>query len=234
MIYFITSPVGQKFTYTQLVLCVCNWVRFVRPPCSCTIFQFCQQIFYRIEVRSLWWPLQYLDFVVLKPFYHNFGIMLGVIVHLENPFATKLPDWCLEMLLQYPHHFRSSWCHLFCEVHHCSCSKAPPQHDAAPPVLHGWDGVHPTKVTRARPSNVQKWAGISSNIRDQLLRWFTFLFFPFGFCFLLSLLFWEEGIQAVGVRLDGGWPVLSDKPIIQLSFLLFASSWDETVGYVMT
>ena len=34
--------------------------------------------------------LQYLDFVVLKPFCHNFGSMLGVIVHLEDPFATKL------------------------------------------------------------------------------------------------------------------------------------------------
>ena len=29
-------------------------------------------------------------FVVLKPFCHNFGSMLGVIVHLEDPFATKL------------------------------------------------------------------------------------------------------------------------------------------------
>jgi hypothetical protein len=38
----------------------------------------------------LWWPLQYLDFVVLKLFCHNFGNMLGVIVHLEDPFATKL------------------------------------------------------------------------------------------------------------------------------------------------
>ena len=47
-------------------------------------------MFYGIEVRALRWPLQYLDFVVLKPFCHNFGSMLGVIVHLEDPFATKL------------------------------------------------------------------------------------------------------------------------------------------------
>jgi hypothetical protein len=45
---------------------------------------------YRIEVRALGWPFQYLDFVVLKPFSQNFGSMLGVIVYLEDPFATNL------------------------------------------------------------------------------------------------------------------------------------------------
>ena len=61
-----------------------------RPPCSHALFQFCPQIFYGIEVRALWWPLQYFDFVVLKPFCHNFGSVLGVIVFfmavLEWPF----------------------------------------------------------------------------------------------------------------------------------------------------
>ena len=120
-ISFITFPVGQKFTYTQIVfgsiafilfnlvqafqiflnkLPIISWVNFgpllltelvqrsqvCRPLCSRTIFQFCPQIFYRIEVRALWWPLQYLDFVVRKPFFHNFGSMLGVNVHLEQSF----------------------------------------------------------------------------------------------------------------------------------------------------
>ena len=107
-------------------------------------FQFCQQILYRIEVRALWWPFQYLDFVVLKPSCHNFGSMLGVIVHLQDPFATKLslPDWCLQMLLQYIHII--SLPHdviYFVKCTSPSCRKAPQQHDAATPVLHGWDGI---------------------------------------------------------------------------------------------
>ena len=108
-----------------------------RPPCSHTLFQFCPQMFYMIEVRALWWPLQYLDFVVLKPFCHNFGSMLGVIVHLEDPFATKL-----EMMLQYIHIiFLPHDAIYFVKCTSPSCSKAPPKHDAATPMLHGWDGI---------------------------------------------------------------------------------------------
>ena len=49
--------------------------------------------------------------------------MLGVIVHLEEPFATKLDAI------------------YFVKCTSPSCSKAPPQHDAATPVFHGWNGV---------------------------------------------------------------------------------------------
>jgi hypothetical protein len=92
----------------------------------------------------LWWPLQYLDFVVRKPFCHNFGSMLGVIVHLEDPFATKLqlPNWCLQMLLLYIHIiFLTHDVIYFMKCTSPSWSKAPPQHDAATPMLHGWDDV---------------------------------------------------------------------------------------------
>ena len=46
--------------------------------------------------------------------------MLGVFVHLEDPFATKfelfwLMSWDVASI--YPHHFTSSKCNLFCEVH---------------------------------------------------------------------------------------------------------------------
>ena len=109
------------------------------------LFQFCPPIFYRIEViRALWWPLQYLDFVVLKPFCHNFGSMDCVIVHLEDAFVTKLwlPDWCFEMLLLCIHIiFPPHDAIYFVNCTSPSCSKAPSQHDAATPVLHGWDGV---------------------------------------------------------------------------------------------
>ena len=66
-------------------------------------------IFYRTEIRALWFPLQNIIFVVLKPLWNSFGGMFRVIVHLEDPFAPKLwpPGWCLL------HDVLSSWCHLF-------------------------------------------------------------------------------------------------------------------------
>ena len=72
------------------------------------------------------------------------GQKLGVIVHLEDPFATKLelPGWCLEMLLQYIHIiFLPHDAIYFVKCTSTSCSKAPTQHDAATPVLHSWDGI---------------------------------------------------------------------------------------------
>ena len=42
----------------------------------------------------------------------------------------------------YPHNFTSSYDAIyFVKCTNPSCRKAPPQHDAAIPVLHGWDGV---------------------------------------------------------------------------------------------
>ena len=114
-----------------------------RPPCSHMHFQVWPQIFYRIEVRALWWPLQYLDFVVLNPFCHNFRSMLEVTVHLEDPFATKLMSWLMswDVASVYPHNFPPHDAINCVKCTSPSCSKAPPQHDAATPVLHGWDGV---------------------------------------------------------------------------------------------
>jgi hypothetical protein len=105
-ISFITFPVVQKFTYTQLVfgsvafklfnlgqmfrvafhkLPTISWVNFG---------QFSSAHKFSIGLRSGLCDghSQYLDVVVLKPFCHNLGSMLGVIVHLEDPFATKLTD----------------------------------------------------------------------------------------------------------------------------------------------
>ena len=86
-------------------------------------------MFYRIEVRAFWWPLQYLDFLVLKPFSHDFGSMLGVIVHLDDPFAYQaLTSWLMswDVASIYPHTFPSSWCHLFCEVHETLLQQSTP------------------------------------------------------------------------------------------------------------
>ena len=53
-----------------------------------------------------------------------------------------LPDWCLQMLLQNIHiiFLPHDTIH-FVTCTRPSCCKAPTQHDAATPVLHGWDGV---------------------------------------------------------------------------------------------
>ena len=57
--------------------------------------------------------------------------------HLRPSF-----NWSLEMLLQYIHiMFQPHDAIYFVKCTSPSCSKAPPQHDAATPVLHGWDGV---------------------------------------------------------------------------------------------
>ena len=49
-------------------------------------------------------------------------------------------NWCLEMLLQYIHViFLPHDAIYFMKCTSPSCSKAPPQHDAAISMLHGWD-----------------------------------------------------------------------------------------------
>ena len=104
------------------------------------LFQFYPQIFYRIEVRALWWPLQYLDFVVLiailpqlwkYPWGHcQFG---GPIYNLT--LTSWLMSW--EVASIYPHNVLSSWCHLFCEVHQSLLQQSTPTTWCCHPVLHG-------------------------------------------------------------------------------------------------
>ena len=61
-------------------------------------------MFYGIEVRALWWPLQCLDFVVLKPFCQNFGSclltrnLLGVVE--KGVLMTPSILFCGKMLWQ--------------------------------------------------------------------------------------------------------------------------------------
>ena len=95
---------GQSFRVAFHKLPTINWVNFgpfiltelvylsqvCRPPCSHTrVFSSAHK--FSIGLRSgLCDGLSNTLTVVLKPFCHNFGSMLGVIVHLEDPFATKL------------------------------------------------------------------------------------------------------------------------------------------------
>ena len=66
-----------------------------------------------------------LTFFALKPFCHNFGSMLGVIVHLEDPFTTSwLMSWDVASI--YPHNIPTSWCHLFWEVHQSLLQQSTP------------------------------------------------------------------------------------------------------------
>ena len=41
----------------------------------------------------------------------------------------------------YPHHFPTSWCHLFFEVHRSLPQQSTPTTWCCHPVLHGWEGV---------------------------------------------------------------------------------------------
>ena len=43
-----------------------------RLPYSHMSFQLCPQIFYMNEIRALWWPLQNIDFIVIKPLCNQF------------------------------------------------------------------------------------------------------------------------------------------------------------------
>ena len=56
---------------------------------SDTPFQCVRQVFDRIEIGTLWRPIQYLYFVVSKPLFDNVCHMLGIVVLLKDPFATK-------------------------------------------------------------------------------------------------------------------------------------------------
>jgi hypothetical protein len=58
------------------------------------------------------------------PFWHNFGSMLGVIVHLDKALTSRLRSWNAVSL--YPHNFPTSWFHLFCEVHQSLLQQSTP------------------------------------------------------------------------------------------------------------
>ena len=54
----------------------------------------------------------------------------------------------------YQHNFPSHDAIYFVKCTSPSCSKAPPQHDAATPVLHSWDGVLRLAILRLFPPNI--------------------------------------------------------------------------------
>ena len=121
------------------------------------LFQFCSQIFYGIEVSALWRPLQYVDFVVLKPFCHNFGSMSLGHCPFGRPICDQaLTSWlmCWDVasiihILLLPHDAI-----YFVKCTSPSCSKAPPQHDTATPLLQVWDGVFRLSSLARFPPNI--------------------------------------------------------------------------------
>ena len=95
-----------------------------RPPCSDTPFQLCPQIFYRTEIRGLWWPLKNIYFVVLKLLCNWFGGMLRVIVHWTMALTSWLMSWNVPSRFQ--HNVLSSSCHLLFSGPVPSAGKHPP------------------------------------------------------------------------------------------------------------
>ena len=72
----------------------------------------------------------------------TFEVCLGSLSIWKTHLRPSLNLGCLEMLLQYIHIFFLPQDPIyFVKCTSPSCSKAPPQHDAATPMLHCWDGV---------------------------------------------------------------------------------------------
>ena len=90
------------------------------------LVQFCPQHFYGIEVRALWWPLQYLDFVVILPqlWKYAWGHCPFGRPFCDQSLTSWLMSWDVASI--YPHNFASSWCHLFCEVHQSLLQQSTP------------------------------------------------------------------------------------------------------------
>ena len=59
-----------------------------------------------------------------------------LLTHLRPRF-----NFLTDVASIYPHNFASHDAIYFVKFTSPSCSKAPPQHDAATPMLHRWDGV---------------------------------------------------------------------------------------------
>ena len=113
-------------------------------------------MFYGIEVTALWWPLQYLDFVVLSHFATTLEVCLGSLsiwktnLRPSFNFQTDVLRWCFNISTIFLLHDAI----YFVKCTSPTFSKAPPQHDAATPVLHGWDGVHRLASIPLFPSNI--------------------------------------------------------------------------------
>ena len=70
------------------------------------LFQFCSHIFYRTEVRAVWWPRQYLDFVVLKPFLPQLWKYAWGHCSFGRPICNQaLTSWLMswDVASIYPH-----------------------------------------------------------------------------------------------------------------------------------
>ena len=122
----------------------CNWVRFVGRLARTHFFSSAHNFSMGLRSGLCDGHSNTLTLLSLSHFATTLDVCLVSLsiwkTHLRPSF-NFLPDWCLEMLLQYIHII--SFPHdaiYYVKSTSPSCSNAPPQHDAATPVLHGWDG----------------------------------------------------------------------------------------------
>ena len=84
-----------------------------------------------------------IPWLCLSHFATTLEICLGSLsiwkTHLNQTLTSWLMSWDVASI--YPHNFPSLWAIYFVKCTSPSCSKAPPQHDAATSVLYGWDDV---------------------------------------------------------------------------------------------
>ena len=102
------------------------------------------KIFYWVQVWRLARPLQDLEMLLTEPLLSCPGCVFRVVGMLEDPATTHIQCsyWGKEvvgqdLVIHGPIRPPLNTVQLSCPL----CRKAPPQHDAATPVLHGWDGV---------------------------------------------------------------------------------------------
>ena len=182
--FFITFPVGQKFTYTQLVLGSIAFKLFHLGQTFWVAFHKLPTISWGILAHSSWlsWCncVRFVGLLARTLFItsaHTFSIGLRsglcdghsntlTLLSLSLPQLWKyawghcpfgrpicnqaltswLMSWDVASIypLNFPPHDAIYFPHdaiYFVKCTNPSCSKAPRQHDAATPMLHGWDGV---------------------------------------------------------------------------------------------
>ena len=98
-----------------------------------------------------------LTLLSLSHFATTLEVSLGSLSIWKTYLRPSLTSWLMswDVASIYPHNCPASWCHLFCEVHQSLLQQSTStQHDAANPVLNGWDSVLRLSILPPFPPNI--------------------------------------------------------------------------------
>lgn len=101
------------------------------------------KIFYGVQVRWLWRPLENLSSPLLKPSHGGLWGRLNMIFLLEGSMKPKLSFLTegIMFFLEFPDTWLSPSCHSHLQVSNARGSKAAPDHPQTPTILHCRQGV---------------------------------------------------------------------------------------------